>query len=217
MLAVGMKNGEFLLLLTNSLKVWAKKRDRSIALQDIRFSPDRSLLAVASVENTVDVYDVSGGPTLSRLVYCSDLPAFILQLDFSADSCHIQVSTGAYKRQVFEVPSGKSVSDQTIIDRITWATWTSILGDEVLGIWPRNADKAEVSCACVSHGGLNVATGDDFGLVKLFDFPCTEKFAKHKRYLGHSAHVTNIRFSHEDKYVISTGGDDCSVFVWKCL
>nr|XP_033956112.1 echinoderm microtubule-associated protein-like 6 [Pseudochaenichthys georgianus] len=218
MLAVGMKNGEFLLLLTNSLKVWAKKRDRSIALQDIRFSPDRSLLAVASVENTVDVYDVSGGPTLSRLVYCSDLPAFILQLDFSADSCHIQVSTGAYKRQVFEVPSGKSVSDQTIIDRITWATWTSILGDEVLGIWPRNADKAEVSCACVSHGGLNVATGDDFGLVKLFDFPCTEKFAKHKRYLGHSAHVTNIRFSHEDKYVISTGRETiCSVFVWKCL
>lgn len=52
----------------------------------------------------------------------------------------------------------------------------SILGDEVLGIWPRNADKADVNCACVSHTGLNVVTGDDFGLVKLFDFPCTEKF-----------------------------------------
>lgn len=55
----------------------------------------------------------------------------------------------------------------------------SILGDEVLGIWPRNADKAEVNCACVSHGGLNIVTGDDFGLVKLFDFPCTEKFVSH--------------------------------------
>ena len=52
----------------------------------------------------------------------------------------------------------------------------SILGDEVLGIWPRNADKAEVTCACVSHAGLNIVSGDDFGLVKLFDFPCTEKF-----------------------------------------
>lgn len=52
----------------------------------------------------------------------------------------------------------------------------SILGDEVLGIWPRNADKVDVICACVSHAGLNIATGDDFGLVKLFDFPCTEKF-----------------------------------------
>ncbi|GLD62631.1 echinoderm microtubule-associated protein-like 6 isoform X1 [Lates japonicus] len=217
MLAVGMKNGEFLLLLANSLKMWAKKRDRSAAIQDIRFSPDRQLLAVGSVENTVDVYDVSAGPSLNRLIYCSDIPAFILQLDFSADSCYIQVSTGVYKRQVFEVPSGKLVSDQTVIDRITWATWTSVLGDEVLGIWPRNADKADVNCACVSHAGLNIVTGDDFGLVKLFDFPCTEKFAKHKRYLGHSAHVTNIRFSHDDKYVISTGGDDCSVFVWKCL
>ncbi|XP_045921154.1 echinoderm microtubule-associated protein-like 6 [Micropterus dolomieu] len=152
----------------------------------------------------------------------SSLLTYFLSFSFcfhmlSADSCYIQVSTGAYKRQVFEVPSGKLMSDQTIIDRITWATWTSILGDEVLGIWPRNADKAEVNCACVSHAGLNIVTGDDFGLVKLFDFPCTEKFAKHKRYLGHSPHVTNIRFSHEDRYVVSTGGDDCSVFVWKCL
>lgn len=52
----------------------------------------------------------------------------------------------------------------------------SVLGDEVLGVWPRNADKADVNCACVSHAGLNVVTGDDFGLVKLFDFPCSDKF-----------------------------------------
>lgn len=35
-----------------------------------------------------------------------------------------QVSTGAYKRLVYEVPSGKQVTEQTHIDRITWATWT---------------------------------------------------------------------------------------------
>lgn len=33
--------------------------------------------------------------------------------------------------------------------------------------------------------------------------------AKHKRYFGHSAHVTNVRFSCDDKYVISAGGSDC--------
>jgi len=46
----------------------------------------------------------------------------------------------------------------------------------VVGIWSRNADKADVTCACVSHSGLNIVTGDDFGMVKLFDFPCPEKF-----------------------------------------
>lgn len=56
----------------------------------------------------------------------------------------------------------------------------SILGDEVLGVWPRNTDKADVNCACVSHAGLNLVTGDDFGLIKLFDFPCTEKFVRNK-------------------------------------
>lgn len=60
----------------------------------------------------------------------------------------------------------------------------SILGDEVLGIWPRNAEKADVNCACVSHAGLSLVTGDDFGLVKLFDFPCSEKFVGSGRGAG---------------------------------
>lgn len=116
----------------------------------------------------------------------------------------LQISTGAYKRLVYEVPSGKQVTEQTHIDRITWTSWTrwgsltavclriwpadltllcvsSVLGDEVVGIWSRNTDKADVTCACVSHSGLNIVTGDDFGMVKLFDFPCPEKFVSNGR------------------------------------
>lgn len=216
MVSIGMENGEFIVLLVNSLTVWGKKRDRSVAVQDIRFSPDNRFLAVGSLESAVDFYDLSLGPSLNRIGYCKDIPGCVIQIDFSADSKHIQVSTSTYTRQVHEVPSGKVITDQPILERVTWATWTSIVGDEVVGIWPRNAEKADVNCACVSHAGVNMVTGDDFGLIKLFDFPCAEKFAKHKRYFGHSAHVTNIRFSCDDKYVISAGGSDCSLFVWKC-
>ncbi|KAA8578092.1 hypothetical protein FQN60_011516, partial [Etheostoma spectabile] len=215
MVSIGLENGEFIVLLVNSLTVWGKRRDRSVAIQDIRFSPDNRFLAVGSVESAVDFYDLSLGPSLNRIGYCKDLPGSVIQIDFSADSKHIQVSSSTYTRQVHEVPSGKMVSEQSVSERITWATWTSILGDEVLGVWPRNAERADVNCACVSHAGLNLVTGDDFGLIKLFDFPCSEKYAKHKRYFGHSAHVTNVRFSWDDKYVISAGGSDCSLFVWK--
>lgn len=38
MVAIGMKNGEFVILLVNSLKVWGKKRDRKSAIQDIRYA-----------------------------------------------------------------------------------------------------------------------------------------------------------------------------------
>ncbi|EPY74816.1 hypothetical protein CB1_001889007 [Camelus ferus] len=210
MVAIGMKNGEFIILLVSSLKIWGKKRDRRCSIHDIRFSPDSRFLAVGSSENSVDFYDLTLGPTLNRISYCKDIPSFVIQMDFSADSRHLQVSTGCYKRHVYEVPSGKHLMDQAAIDRITWATWTSILGDEVMGIWSRHAEKADVNCACVSHSGISLVTGDDFGMVKLFDFPCPEKFAKHKRFLGHSPHVTNIRFTSGDRHVISAGGDDCS-------
>ena len=53
----------------------------------------------------------------------------------------------------------------------------SVLGSEVVGIWPKNADKADVNTAHLSNSGKAVATGDDFGCVKLFDhFPVSEKF-----------------------------------------
>lgn len=32
---------------------------------------------------------------------------------------------------------------------------------------------------------------------------------------GHASHVTNVRFSHDDKYLLSTGGNDRSIFQWK--
>lgn len=36
----------------------------------------------------------------------------------------LQVSSSSYSRQVFEVPSGKMVTEPTATERITWATWT---------------------------------------------------------------------------------------------
>jgi len=57
----------------------------------------------------------------------------------------------------------------------------SILGQEVVGIWPKDADKAEVNCAHLSHTGTALATGDDSGFVKLFEFPATEKYVSTRR------------------------------------
>lgn len=41
--------------------------------------------------------------------------------------------------------------------------------------------------------------------------------AKFRKYVGHSAHVTNVRFSHDKQRVISTGGGDHAIFQWKFL
>lgn len=121
MVAIGMKNGEFIILLVASLKIWGKKRDRRSSIQDIRysagfcvlekqflrsssnrtlpfnlpfycrFSPNSRYLAVGSNENAVDFYDLTLGPQLNRINCCRDIPSFVMQMDFSADSAYVQV------------------------------------------------------------------------------------------------------------------------------
>jgi hypothetical protein len=59
-----------------------------------------------------------------------------------------------------------------------------------------------------------LVTGDDFGLVKLFKYPAPEG-AKFKKYVGHSAHVTSVRWLHDNSYVISIGGGDQAVLQWR--
>ncbi|XP_050404782.1 echinoderm microtubule-associated protein-like 6 [Patella vulgata] len=217
LIAVGLNNGEFIVLSVNGLKLWGKKRDRAGAINDVKFSPDNKYLAVGSEDKYVDFYDLSKGPSLARTNFCKGIPSFVIQMDFSADSKFIRVGTGDYTPHVYTVPAGILVEDKQQLSAITWSTWTSVLGDEVLGIWPRDSDNADVNCAHLSHLGTALATGDDNGFVKLFDFPCPNRNATHKRFVGHSAHVTNVKFSSDDKHLISTGGDDCCVFVWKCL
>lgn len=41
--------------------------------------------------------------------------------------------------------------------------------------------------------------------------------AKFRKYVGHSAHVTNVRFSHNQQHVISLGGADHAIFQWRFL
>lgn len=45
----------------------------------------------------------------------------------------------------------------------------------------------------------------------------SETGAKFKKYIGHSAHVTNVRWSNDLQWVVSTGGADHAVFQWRFL
>jgi WD40 repeat protein len=60
-----------------------------------------------------------------------------------------------------------------------------------------------------------LAVGDDDGIVSLYNYPCTDKNASARQLRGHGAHVTRVRFSHNDKFLVSISGDDRTMLVWE--
>lgn len=74
---------------------------------------------MGSNENAVDFYDLTLGPQLNRINCCRDIPSFVMQMDFSADSAYVQVQEtpavctgdGTYNRLYGQLPSFLYVAD----------------------------------------------------------------------------------------------------------
>jgi len=84
----------------------------------------------------------------------------------------LRINTGDGEVLYFEAPRGKQQYVTTeAAASIDWASWTSVLGEECQGVWPPYSDVTDVNTAHVIQDGSIIATGDDFGLVKIFSFP----------------------------------------------
>ena len=85
-----------------------------------------------------------------------------------------KVNTNNYKYVIYEVPSGNEMKDKSLLENVTWNQWSSIYGEEVLGIWPSGTQQDYINCAHLAPYSSKLATGDDMGNIKLFNFPCLE-------------------------------------------
>ncbi|KAG7217585.1 hypothetical protein INR49_021271 [Caranx melampygus] len=194
-LAVGTMTGRWLVLDTDTRDLVSMHTDGNEIISNVKYSPDGNFLAVASHDNFGH-------------------SSFVTHLDWSTDSQYLVTNSGDYEILFWEASSGKHVTNMDTVRNLEWATYTCTLGFNTFGIWPDGADGTDINAVCRSHDGSLLASADDFGKVHLFSFPCSQPRAPSHECSGHSSHVTNIAFLHDDSHLISTGGKDTSILQW---
>jgi len=184
-------------------------------IDELKYSPNGEFLAVGNHDNIIYLYHVQHDYTKFKRL--RGHTSYITHLDWTIDSRYLQSNCGAYEILYWDAYTGKQLRStrDTIEADGQWATWTCVLGFPVMGIWPYASDGTDVNAVCVSSDKQHLVTSDDFGAVKVFNFPCVVGHAPCRRYHSHSSHVMNVRFLKDDSHVISVGGIDLAVMQWK--
>lgn len=86
-------------------------------------------------------------------------------------------NSGAKEQLFYEAPRGTRITSikTTDVEKMDWFTWTGVLGLACEGIWPPTSDVTDVNSTHLTKDKKILATADDFGLVKLFEFPVKVK------------------------------------------
>ena len=224
-------------ILTYKLAELTRRRDCKEDISDIKFSPNSKMLAVGSHDNYIDIYstnllmvtkNANASCDLKYLKRMAGHSSYITHLDWSCDNRLLQSTCGAYELLYWDVSSGKQMrSTHDAIEGDTiWDTHSCVLGFNLMGVWEKYCDGTDINSVDVSKRLGVCVTGDDYGKLNLFNYPCVTKDAPHKSYLGHSSHVMNIKFllqpssnsSESSKnFIVSAGGNDMAAILWEII
>ncbi|XP_011334893.1 echinoderm microtubule-associated protein-like 2 isoform X7 [Ooceraea biroi] len=221
-IVVGCVSGKWMAIDSETRELYTHHNDGSEPIQVVQFSPDGSLLALGSRDNYIYIYQVSYDSKYSRVGRCMPKrirrhgghSSFITHLDWSVDGQYLRSNSGDYELLYWNPSVCRQISQSSMLRNVDWATHTCVISFETIGIWPEGADGTDVNNCTRSGDGKLLATGDDFGKVKLFSHPACQPKSLYHSYGGHSSHVTNVSFLQDDSRLVSTGGADTSVLQW---
>ena len=205
------------------------------AVTAVAYSPDGELFAAGDGIGNLELYRArasgANARTYRRRAKCVGHASSISHVDWSADGSAVRSSSTSYEVLCHEAPSGRRVTREPRFavdaretcargggdERGGWHTWTTPLGFELMGVWPKGADGTDINGVWRFGDGKHVVSADDSGCLRVLNFPCATRRAPSLAHKAHSSHVSAAKVSWCDRLVASAGGRDCCVMQWRVV
>ena len=225
--AVAGTEGEIAVLDERTLKIVHVTRAGRSCVEDLKYSPDGSRLAVATRDGSTTLFAVAaekdedededeGRRAYRAVARLEGHSAAVRHVDWSEDSSALATDGADYEVLYWDAETGRQTTEARRRDA-RWAEWTRALGFPVMGVWAPESDGTDVNATHADPDGRLLVTADDRGEVKLFAFPCVVEGAGFKSYRGHAGFVECARFAPDGERVVTAGGRDGCAFQYRVV
>merc|ERR1719436_1183761 len=198
-----------------------KKGREAEGVSYMRFNCDDSMLAVAHMDANLYIFSVAGSAKKWTLEPWRPAThrAAPTHLQWSDDGKLVKCLTRDYEVAHWMVDhenrSLRFYPHQVDPDDVNWHGDPLVAGWDVQGCYQQEWDGTDLNDITLTEDNQIIATGDDFGFVRLFKYPAvSNKPEAHRAYLGHSSFVVGVEFCRDNKNLITCGGNDMAIFQW---
>ena len=234
-LAVGCVDGSLVVLQSATLMVLPVAVSISTppaayhSVTALAHSPDGRLLAIGHSSGGIRLCMVKGSDGSIARAYrmiqtCHGHTGAVTHLGWSADSSCLRSNCDSLELRYWDCEGSELAATDERLAALDWASSDGgvLFCRETAGVHREGlGTQMQVRAIGTSHGTGNrlLAAGDDFQLLRVMRYPCTVAHDVEAAHVhtsaGHAASLTAARFSFNDRYILTAGGEDLAVFVWR--
>jgi len=202
----------------------ANAKNELEGIEGLRWSPDNKFLAAAHGDAHCYIIAVNADEKGDKITLKQwkgfNHRAAPSHVQWSADGAFVKCLTRDYEVAHWLLDYGKKTAEFiTKIpdpDKVEWQDDPIVAGWDVQGLYQKGWDGTDLNDTALSNDKTLIASGDDFGTVRLHNYPAVDPEAG-TAYNGHAEFVVGVDFLLDDSCLLSVGGADMSIFQWKVI